>query len=221
MSSSWSYLDAAVLPLLVGESVLDVGCGMGRWGTLIETNYWEAKLERAPVVDGIDVFDANVAHCRDRGAYRRVWKHQVPEPLEGEWDTVLASEILEHLPQASVAEAVAQLERAATRRVIFTTPNGPAYRGGHDTPLGFNEHEAHLSEVNPAFFKERGYIVRGVGFGTYAGRTGPLAKRLKLRKSLMSTTWRIPRLAETLVAYKDVGIQRAQSMERCAIAGPG
>jgi SAM-dependent methyltransferase len=205
VSSSWSYLDAAVLPLIVGESVLDVGCGMGRWGALIETNYWEAKLETAPAVDGIDLFDANIEHCQARGAYRRVWKHTVPEPLEGQWDTVLASEILEHLPQEQVEEAVTRLEEAARRRVIFTTPNGPAYRPGHETPLGFNPYEAHVSELRPSFFAERGYVVRGVGFGSYAGRLAPLAKRLKLRKSLMSSTWRLPRLSETLVAYKDTG----------------
>jgi len=37
---------------------------------------------------------------------------------------------------------VSRLEQVARRRIIFTTPNGPFYRGGHDTPLGFNEHEA-------------------------------------------------------------------------------
>ncbi|MDQ3881081.1 MAG: hypothetical protein M3295_08415, partial [Chloroflexota bacterium] len=69
------------------------------------------------------------------------------------------------------------LEQVTRRRIIFTTPNGPAYRSGHGTPLGFNEHEAHLSELHPRFFRERGYIVRGVGFGTYAGRLRPLAAR--------------------------------------------
>jgi len=80
MSSSWSYLDPVVLPLLKGTSVLDAGCGMGRWGALIESNYWEAKLPRAPAVDGFDVFAPNVEHCRARGVYRRVWEHRMPEP---------------------------------------------------------------------------------------------------------------------------------------------
>ncbi|MDQ3849283.1 MAG: class I SAM-dependent methyltransferase, partial [Actinomycetota bacterium] len=118
VSSSWSYLDAAVLPLLLGESVLDVGCGMGRWATLIETNFWEARLARAPPVDGIDAFAPNVAHCRSRGTYRNVWEHHVPDALDGAWDTVLASEILEHLPQAHLSDRRQRgWRRAAGERV--------------------------------------------------------------------------------------------------------
>jgi SAM-dependent methyltransferase len=204
VSSSWSYLDHAVLPLLVGESVLDVGCGMGRWGALIETNYWEAKLPAAPAVDGVDIFEPNVEHCRSRGAYRRVWAHTVPAPLEGSWDTVLAGEILEHLLAADLEPALAVLEAAARERVIVTTPNGPAFRGGHDTPTGFNPYEAHVSAVDAPLLRRHGFAVRGVGFGCYDSRLAAVAKRYGLRKSLTSVPWRLPRIAETLVAFKDV-----------------
>jgi SAM-dependent methyltransferase len=205
VSSSWSYLDHAVLPLLVGASVLDVGCGMGRWGTLIETNYWEAKLPAAPVVDGLDVFAPNVEHCRRRGAYRRVWAHTLPDALEGRWDTVLAGEVLEHLPADAIEAALEVIERAARRRVILTTPNGPAFRGGHDTPTGFNPFEAHISAVDAPFLRRRGYVVRGVGFGRYDSRLAVMAKRYRVRTSLTFAPWRLPRIAETLVAYKDLG----------------
>jgi SAM-dependent methyltransferase len=205
MSSSWSYLDAPVLSLLVGDDVLDVGCGMGRWGALIETNYWEARLERAPAVDGLDAFEPNLEHCRARGTYRRLFAHRLPDPLEGTWDTVLAGEVLEHVPPADLPGAVTTLERAARRRVLITTPNGPCFRDGHETPLGFNADEAHVSALDPAFFLARGYTVRGVGLGAYDSRLARGAKRLRVRGSLMSVTWRLPRFSETLVAFKDVG----------------
>ena len=48
MSSSPSYLDPIILPLIIGESVLDVGCGYGRWGNLIQSNFWEAGLSSPP-----------------------------------------------------------------------------------------------------------------------------------------------------------------------------
>lgn len=205
MSSSWSYLDHAVLPLLQGTSVLDVGCGMGRWAALIETNYWEAKLPSAPAVDGLDVFEPNVEHCRRRGTYRRVWAHSLPDPLEGSWDTVLAGEVLEHVPADAIEATLDVIEGAALRRVIVTTPNGPAYRGGHDTPTGFNPFEAHVSALDAPFLQRRGYVVRGVGFGRYDSRLAVAAKRYRIRNTLTSVPWRLPRIAETLVAYKDVG----------------
>lgn len=203
MSSSWSYLDPVILPLIAGETVLDVGCGMGRWGVLIETNYWEAHLDSAPAVDGCDAFEPNVEHCRRRGAYRNLWVQKLPSPLEGTWDTVLACEVVEHVPQAQVSETLDLLEEAAAKRVIVSTPNSALYRPGHDTPLGFNELEAHVSYVSAGLLKERGYRIYGAGFGRYNSRLAMRADRWNLRETLVSVPYRVPAFAETLVAVKD------------------
>ena len=204
MSSSWSYLDPVILPLIVGESVLDVGCGMGRWGALIETNYWEARLATAPVVDGCDAFEPNVEHCRRRGAYRHVWVQTLPSPLEGTWDTVLVCELIEHIPQDRVVETLDLLEQAAAKRLIVSTPNSPLFRDGSETPLGFNAHEAHVSYVPAELLKRRGYRVYGAGFGRYNSRLALRAARWHLRRSLVSVPYRIPAIAETIVAVKDL-----------------
>jgi hypothetical protein len=82
-------MDPVVLPLIKGDSVLDAGYGLGRWGALIETNFWEAKLSKPPVVDGFDGFRPNIEHCRKRGAYRRVWSQTMPSDPDGARDTVL------------------------------------------------------------------------------------------------------------------------------------
>jgi SAM-dependent methyltransferase len=208
VSSSWSYLDPVILPLLVGETVLDAGCGLGRWGALIETNYWEARLPEAPAVDGFDAFEPNVEHCRRRGTYRRVWQQTLPSPLEGRWDTVLASEILEHVPQEQVEEVLVLLEGAAARRIVVSTPNSLALRPGSDTPVGFNPYEAHLSHAPRELFRRRGYKVRGVGFGRYDSRLAVTTKRLGIRASLTSLPRRLPAIAETIVAFKDVDSAR-------------
>lgn len=141
VSSSGSYLDPFVLPLIVGETVLDAACGLGRWGALLETNYWEAGLAAPPIVDGFDAFAANVERCRSRGYYREVWRHELPDPLPRVWDTVLAVELLEHLRPEDGEGA---LDAAATRRVICRTPSFPSLRPGLDSPVGFNDDEAHL-----------------------------------------------------------------------------
>jgi hypothetical protein len=56
MSSLPSYLDPIILPLIVGETVLDSACGYGRWGNLIQSNFWEAGLSEYPKIDGFDAF---------------------------------------------------------------------------------------------------------------------------------------------------------------------
>jgi 2-polyprenyl-3-methyl-5-hydroxy-6-metoxy-1,4-benzoquinol methylase len=191
------------MPLIVGETVLDVGCGMGRWGALIETNYWEAGLPAPPAVDGCDAFASNVEHCRRRGAYRRVWEQTMPSALDGTWDTVLACEVIEHVPGEQVVETLGRLEAVAGRRVIVSTPNSPSFRGGHDTPLGFNPLEAHVSYVPRRMLAERGYRIYGAGFGQYDSRLALWAKGWGIRRSLTSLPYRFPRLAETIVAIRD------------------
>jgi 2-polyprenyl-3-methyl-5-hydroxy-6-metoxy-1,4-benzoquinol methylase len=203
VSSSWSYLDPVVLPLLVGETVLDAGCGLGRWAALIESNYWEAGLMAAPVVDGFDAFEPNVEHCRRRGTYRRVWQQALPSALEGTWDSVLAIELIEHVASEALGEVLETLEGAARRRIVVSTPNSLLLRLGSETPVGFNPFEAHLSYARRAIFERRGYSVRGVGFGRYNSRLARGAKRLGVRNSLTSLPRRLPAIAETIVAVKD------------------
>ena len=203
MSSSPSYLDPVVLPLIVGETVLDVACGYGRWCHLIQSNYWEAGLTAPPLVDGFDAFEPNVEHCRRAGCYRKVWQQTLPSLLEGSWDTVLACEVIEHLPEHEVTAVVDLLEHAARRRIIFTTPNFPAFRGGVDTQLGHNSFDAHLSYVPRSFFRSRGYRLRGAGWGNPTNPLVRITSRMRLAPSLHSVPRAFPALGESVVAVKD------------------
>lgn len=203
MSSSPSYLDPVVLPLVVGATVLDAGCGLGRWGHLIQSNFWEAGLDRAPAIDGFDAFAGNVERCRASGAYRTVWQEQLPARLDGEWDTVLACELIEHLPEDAVDAVLDELERVARRRIVVTTPTTRELRGGSETAVGFNEFEAHLSFVSADAFRRRGYRLRGAGWGNPSSRIVRVGQRLRLAPTLHSVTRPFPGLGATLVATKD------------------
>lgn len=191
--------------MIVGESVLDVACGTGRWAALIESNYWEAGLARPPFVDGFDAFGPNVELCRARGFYRNVWEQTLPSKLEGNWDTVIACEFVEHLSSESIDPVVTELERVATRRIIFSTPNHPCLRPGLESVVGFNSFEAHLSYVPRSYFASRNYRVRGVGFGRPDSVVVRLAKQLRLGSVLVGLPRALPSLGENIVAVKDVG----------------
>ncbi|MEQ8971689.1 MAG: methyltransferase domain-containing protein [Coleofasciculus sp. C1-SOL-03] len=206
MSSSPTYLDPIILPLLSGATVLDVGCGYGRWGHLIQSNFWEAGLTEPPQVDGFDAFLPNVEFCSKHSCYRKVWHQVMPSPLTGTWDTVLACEFIEHIEQKAVEEVIEILEGAAKKRVIFSTPNWPYYRGGGDTILGYNDLEAHLSYVSRDFFGRRGYTLIGAGFGNPTNLVVRAVKKLKFswEPALQSIPRMFPKLGHSLVAYKNI-----------------
>lgn len=207
MSSSPTFLDPIVTPLIRGETVLDVACGYGRWGNLIRTNFWEAGLKGPPVVDGFDAFEPNLELCKRGGNYRNLWQHKLPDPLAGQWDTVLACEIIEHLPETQAHQTIDVLEKAARRRIIISSPNWRYLRGGSDTMAGYNEYEAHLCYIPRSTFRKRGYTVVGAGYGnphSYFVRALGLL-RIPGQRALGSLPLIIPSLGVLYVAYKDVG----------------
>jgi 2-polyprenyl-3-methyl-5-hydroxy-6-metoxy-1,4-benzoquinol methylase len=206
MSSSPSFLDFTILPLIRGDSVLDIGCGYGRWGNLIRSNYWEAGLQAPPPVDGVDAFAPNVELCQQLPSYRKVWHaNLVEDRLEGSWDTVLACEIVEHIPQDHVERLIADLERVARKRVIISTPNFPDFRGGLDSIVGFNDFEAHVSHLPRRWFRERGYRAWAVGIGQRNNFPSRVINKLlpSARLALVGLPRWLPFFGTQLVAYKD------------------
>jgi len=206
MGSSPCYLDPIVVPLIRGDTVLDVACGLGRWGNLIRTNYWEAGIER-PLIDGFDAFEPNIRICQATHCYRRVWQHRLPERIEGKWDTVLACEIIEHLSETDAYRAVEMLETVAAKRIIFSTPNFLYLRGGRQTEDGYNPDEAHQSHVPRAWFKQRGYKITGAGWGNPDSRLVRAMRRLRVRgqRALSGFPQIFPSLGYVYVAHKDLG----------------
>ncbi len=205
MSSSPTFLDPVIIPLIKGKTILDVACGYGRWGQLIHSNYWEAGLAVPPEVDGFDGFLGNVNLCKNHHCYRDVWQQLLPSPMKGKWDTVLACEIVEHIPQDKVEKVIQDLEEAANKRIIISTPNWPDFREGDETKVGYNELEAHLSHLPRKWFKDRGYKITAAGFGTRTSLFTRIVRRFKFswEPCLESVPRAFPSWGTQLVAYKD------------------
>jgi len=105
---------AEVMP--EGVSVLDVGCGEG---TILQ------YLIEHKAVDahGVDISERAVAHCRAQGL--DVWLADVtrPDVLDalGEYDYIILSEIIEHLPTPE--ELLEGLQSHVRQAFIISVPN--------------------------------------------------------------------------------------------------
>ena len=98
-----------LLPMDIG-SILDVGCGDG-----FITN----ALPRHLRVVGLDVGLASLAHVRRETAVGSVTS--LPY-TDGAFDLVMANDMLEHLPDIQVGQALAELQRVSGKYILVTVP---------------------------------------------------------------------------------------------------
>jgi ubiquinone/menaquinone biosynthesis C-methylase UbiE len=167
MSTSPLSFDPFVINNLLGSDFLDVGCGHGKWGFLLKSYRWSAN--RSPTVTGIDLYEPHVVELRKTGIYDRLEvgsATDLPFP-DKSFDSAVACEILEHLPQEAGPRLIAELKRVCRSSFVVTTPNFPCLRGGGDTKDGFNPFEAHHHNFLYSEFKTLGFTqIVGVGFKT-------------------------------------------------------
>ena len=128
MGSSPTFLDPVVIRFVQGPKILDVGCGFGRWGGLLTTNYWETcsgDLTGQVEISGFDGYSPNVDLARRSGFYDEV-RHIVFPPLpipSDSFDTVLLIDVIEHLDEVRGMNLIEEAKRVAIKRIILSTPN--------------------------------------------------------------------------------------------------
>ncbi|HUI10189.1 MAG TPA: class I SAM-dependent methyltransferase [Bacteroidota bacterium] len=99
----------SVIPASCG-SVLDVGCGDG-----YITNALPANMR----VVGLDVGEASLKHLRRE---TRIGEVTALPFANGEFDLVMANDVVEHIPGPEFSRALAELQRVARRWVVVTVP---------------------------------------------------------------------------------------------------
>lgn len=161
MSSSL-LLDHFVVRLLNGKSMLDVGCGKGKWGFLARVNA-QFLVKNAPKeIVGCDIFLPYLRECNNLAkVYDRLvlcdarflpFRRKV-------FDIVLLAEVLEHLSKEDGEKALIESERVAEKRIIVTTPQYPLSQ----TVLNGNVYQTHISRYTAKELKKRGFNVYGIG----------------------------------------------------------
>lgn len=172
MSSPLSY-DPLVLPLIDGYTILDVGCGRGKWGYLLRVEWCDTQkgnYETEPeYLVGVDIFLPSLRWVKRHKTYDDVVLCDVLKlPFKKDsFDVVLAAEILEHLEKDKGTSFLKDIETISKRTIVVTTPNNPKLRGGLETPNGFNYYERHASKWSADELRSLGYQVQGIGLNLF------------------------------------------------------
>jgi 2-polyprenyl-3-methyl-5-hydroxy-6-metoxy-1,4-benzoquinol methylase len=175
------------------ESMIDVGCGRGIVGAIV-------RIYRDPKrVVGVDVFKPYLDFCEKMGSYTELlqWDlRTLPLPFDdNEFDLAVALEVLEHMPKTKGLFLVKELERIA-KRIIISTPTIFFSQSLYDG----NRFQKHISIWHYNEFKQKGYIVRGVG-----GLRLPAPRSKYCRKisyALGRLTYLSPILSTSIIAIK-------------------
>lgn len=137
------------------ESVLDIGCGFGLWGFLCREylDVWNGRV--APEawqvrIDGVELWEPYI-QTHQRALYTQIHLGDVRALLPGlgQYDLVIAGDVIEHLDKAEGEEVIEQLYEKARRALLVNIPlagdwDHPEYHG--------NPGELHRSQWSPGDF---------------------------------------------------------------------
>ncbi|MEA1894780.1 MAG: class I SAM-dependent methyltransferase [Euryarchaeota archaeon] len=151
------YLENTVLRSIggAGQSILDVGCGWGEPMEIMQLN----KHKFYTV--GVDIFKPYLKEAKKNKTHSEYVLCDIRNlPFkENTFETVLCTEVIEHLDKDDAMKLIKEMEKIAQKQVIITTPVGFWQDAGKDG----NPYQVHRSGFYPIEFKKLGYNTRAFG----------------------------------------------------------
>ena len=134
------------------RSVLDIGIGTGKWGTLVReyTDLWNQKSKifdlKAPgavVIDGIEIYKDYENSLWSNYNYVIIGNAcDIVPRLESYYDLALFIEVLEHIPKEAGRALIVELLKVCTSAII-------SYTNTEQGSVFDNVHESHVSRWCP------------------------------------------------------------------------
>jgi len=160
-----------VLPLIDGCRILDVACGKGKWGYLINVDFRYTaagrplKKQQLEFLVGVDIFLPYLRFVKKYGLYDDVVLCDALHlPFRAQaFDVTLAAEMLEHLQKRHGFTLLKEIERVSKKSAIITTPRHPTgilSQGTKDK----NIFQRHISKWSARELEALGYVVIGRSF---------------------------------------------------------
>lgn len=135
------YLAPQIIPYIEGTEILDLGCGDGLYGCLMQTCWWQTisgsrepdfvefvnpKRANPDFIVGVDIDEEMLQKSRTYRVYDELvlsYANKLPFK-DSSFDTILCIEVLEHLDKKTQMECLDEMERCARLRIIISTPKG-------------------------------------------------------------------------------------------------
>lgn len=138
-----------VKPLGKVRSVLDIGCGFGKYGMLFR-EYLDIRLKRyvkedwLTRIDAVEIFPEYITPMHNY-IYNNVYTDNIIslQHILPSYDIILAIEIIEHIKRVYVPELLSTLSRISMKALFITTPAVRLAIG--ENPGWSNENETHVS----------------------------------------------------------------------------
>lgn len=166
-----------VITNLEPKSVLDVGCGFGKYGVLLREylDVWQGRVKRPDWkarIEGIDAFEGYRNPIWDF-AYDKVHVGEAQSvlPTLDRFDVVLIADVIEHFPQALARTVASQcLDRGSV--VVVSTPR-EFYEQGNSNG---NVYERHLCLFTERDFPSGTHVatIPGLSCNIYVASARPL-----------------------------------------------
>lgn len=201
-TSNWQNISYSVelIRQIQPKSVLDVGCGFGRWGFLCREflDVWEGRTYPESWVlriEGIEVFPRNVTPAHSY-IYDRVHVGDAKSLIGslGEYDLMIFGDVLEHFQRDEAEHLLKVAMERTSKGILIHIPIGSAW---HQGSRDGNAHENHLSSWNVRDLKR--YGAKTKVFRDYLGRPFAVALipmpglKLPTALGLSLLRWRLAR----------------------------
>jgi SAM-dependent methyltransferase len=141
-SSTFSAISPIMeaVQMIKPTSVLDVGCGYGKYGFLCR-EYIEIWKKVEAIIDAIEVFGPYIEETKERGIYDHIFQGEaitllklMPDKI---YDLILAIDILEHFDEKDGNEFLDEIKRIGKSAIICTPttmrPQGAEYGNIYET----------------------------------------------------------------------------------------